>query len=783
MLLYLLAGVLLSVGIALPVGGAWIAKRYKGSLSEEYLLGTEGRSAPTFYAYRFSDRPGRVGEKYALSTSFFGETPTPSVEQTEIPKLLEDAFVAIEDKRFYRHRGVDWIRTGAAALSYLRHGSSSFGGSTITQQLVKNLTGKNESTLDRKLREIFYALDLERRLDKREILTLYLNVIHFSDGCDGVAAAAEHYFSKSVADLTAEECASIAAITNSPTYYNPIRNPSHNLKRRNLILSAMNQEGFLSEEAYAVAVARPLSLAVQEIKGGIRSWYAETVTEDVIRDLCAAWEIDRPTALRWLSSGGLSIDVAMDEELQEFAEDYYRNAIRLPTKEDGERAQSALILMDGRTGDILAVAGAAGEKTANRVQNFATDTRRSPGSCIKPISVYAPALEEGIVKWSTVYDDVPVDFGSDGATPWPQNAGRTYRGLTDVAYAVAHSTNTVAVRVLDEVGLDRSFAYASDRFGLKSLSDGDRTRAGMALGQLNGGVSLRELTAAYTAFADGGVYHSPRSYYRVTDREGRVLLSNPDSGRTVLSESHAAILTKLLEGVIREGTGASLSLPTLTECAGKTGSSGNDHDRLFVGYTPDYVCGVWCGYEYPAPLTGKNPCLPVFDGMMKETMTKRGGRTVFSTPSTVVPLTYCRDSGELLSERCLSDARGDRRATGWFEIGHEPTVFCTRHVLCDYDTSEGGGIDHGSCTDTSKVSLVRVERSFPIDITVTDAQYSYFGEPVTMPPCDDPQKPYFWRRDCFCGRSDTARSFNRSCTRHQGERTPLVPWEFSAPVS
>ncbi len=782
-LLYSISFVLLAVGVSVPIGGAWIARRYKQSLPEEYLLGASGNIAPTFYAYAFSDRANREGEKHALDASFFGEEPTPLLEQTEIPKALEDAFIAIEDKRFYRHRGVDWLRTGAAALTYLTKGSSSFGGSTITQQLVKNLTGNKESTPERKLREIFYALDLESRLDKREILTLYLNVIHFSDGCDGVAAAAEHYFSKSVGELTVEECASIAAITNSPTYYNPVKNPTHNVYRRNLILTSMREQGFLGEHEYLAASARPLVLSVKELAGGIRSWYAEMVTEDIVRDLCDAWELDRATAWRWLSSGGLSVDVAMDAELQAFVEDYYRNAITLPHRENGERAQSALILMDTRTGDILAVAGGAGEKKGNRVQNFATDTRRSPGSCLKPISVYAPALAEGLITWSTVYDDVPVDFGPDGRTPWPQNAGRTYRGLTDVAYAIAHSTNTVSVRVLDRLGLDRSFAYAKERFGLNSLSERDRTRAGMALGQLDGGVTLRELTAAYIPFADGGIYHAPKSYYRVTDREGRVLLACPDTGRAVLSEANAAVMTKLLEGVIERGTASSLTLPGTGACAGKTGSSGNDHDRLFVGYTPDYVCGVWCGYEYPAPLTGKNPSLAVFDTVMKETLEKRGGRTAFSIPSTVLPLTYCRDSGELLSESCLHDARGDRKETGWFEVGSEPHTFCSRHVLCDYDGAEGGGVSHGACDGTHKVALVRVERSFSSEVYVADAEYSYFGEPATMPPCDDPSKPYFWRRDAHTGISSTPRAFNRSCTRHKEGSTPLVPWEFLPPAS
>jgi hypothetical protein len=308
-------------------------------------------------------------------------------------------------------------------------------------------------------------LDLERRLGKEEILELYLNVISFSDGCVGVGEAAEHYFSKKPMELTTEECATIAAITNYPSYYNPINRPENNLARRNLILSEMGKQGFLSQNDANAAIQMPLSLHVSQKRDEeVRSWYLDMVIEDVIHDLCQEYGMSRAEASRRVLSGGLRIDIAMDEEIQRTVEEYYRSVVQTPEGENGERAQSALIVLDGKTGDVLGVAGGVGEKTANRIQNFATQTLRPPGSSLKPITVYAPALEKGIINWATVYDDVPVNFGRDDAHPWPKNANGVYRGLTNVSYAVSHSTNTVAVKILEQVGLRQSFEMAKEKF-------------------------------------------------------------------------------------------------------------------------------------------------------------------------------------------------------------------------------------------------------------------------------------------------------------------------------
>ncbi len=773
--LWILIGTALLSALVVLIGGILIKNHFESEAPMELFEGAKERLPARFFIYRFTDRANRIGEREELTTGVFEASNLTYTPIEEIPETLTHAFVAIEDKRFFKHRGVDWYRTAAASVSYVFGFSDTFGASTITQQTVKNVTGKNEVTLRRKLQEILYALDLERSLEKNEILELYLNVISFSDGCIGVGDAAKYYFSKEPGELTPAECATIAAITNNPSYYNPIRYPENNLHRRNLILREMHKQGYLGDADYETALKEPITLSVSKEKKGesIRSWYVDMVIEDVIDDLCREYGISRAAASLHLHSGGLEIDIAMDPDLQSLAQEYYEHAIHTPTNQKGERAQSALIMMDARTGDILATVGAVGKKEGNRLQSYATQTLRSPGSAIKPISVYAPALEKGLITWSTVYDDVPVNFGTSNAAPWPKNATGVYRGLTNVAYAVAHSTNTVAVRVLEELSKETSFDMAKNKFHLKNLVHekgvSDCDTAALALGQLNYGITLRELVNAYTVFADRGCYHPYHSYYRVTDGEGRILLSSPDSSEIVLSEGNAAVMTKLLQGVVKRGTSSSITLDRLVECAGKTGTTQNDHDRLFVGYTPDIICGVWCGYSYPEPLVGANICTGIWNNVMTSVYSMKGGQKKFEIPQTVHSYSYCRDSGKLTDDHCLYDPRGSRTETGWFVEGSEPRERCDCHILC-YTDEEHGGISHGDCPEhvLKKTSLIQIERHFPIQIIVADAQYVWGGDPLSMPPNTNPAQSYFAHvTDYFCGKSLVDHPFNRSCQAHQ----------------
>jgi len=756
------------------------------SVSADELLPTLGAQprSPQFYIYNFGDRTNRAGEREIITSDVWVGKQTTYVPYEEIPQAMIDAVVAIEDKRFFEHRGVDWYRTFAAVANYFLHGDSRFGGSTLTQQLVKNLTGENAPTWQRKVQEILWARDLERKLDKTEILELYLNIVHFSDQCDGIGAAADHYFSKNVSELTPQECAAIIAITNNPSYYNPIRHPENNRARRDLILSQMRAQGYLDEAELSTTLSADTVLNVKVPSGGnSNSWYADMVAEDVISDLVEKYGMSRSAASHLFHTGGLHIDMAMDKDIQKIMEEHYRTSVRMPTNQKGEMAQSAIIIIDSKTGDILGVAGAVGEKKGNRLQNFATQTRRAPGSTIKPLTVYAPALEEGIINWASVYDDVPIKFDANGRSAWPKNANNVYRGLTNIAYAVAHSTNTVALRVLEDLSLERAYSYGRDRFHLDLVSTptaNDRDWAALGLGQLNYGVTLRQLTTAYTALADGGVYHPYRSYYRVTDSEGKILLSRADEAERILSPETAAIMTKLLEGVVEYGTSSAVTLQNLCACAGKTGTTQNDHDRWFVGYTPSLVCGVWCGYEYPETLEGRNLCTNIWNTVMRQIVRERGEKRDFDIPSTVIQANYCRDSGELLSSACQKDPRGKRVETGWFTASTLPRTFCKSHVLCE--VCKSGGVCHGNCPEEEReeVGLIQVERHFPKQIRITDAEYVWRGDPEEISPNSNPNEAYF-AADLpnYCGISGNKEQYNRSCLEHKKKGDDLTD-EFEA---
>jgi len=654
------------------IGGAAYLRRYKNAHVDPSLIEIAHRCEKTkFYCYDFSDRDGRVGEAVLIESSELGgEVTYKYVPYNEIPENLVNAFIAIEDKRFYKHNGVDFIRTAKAAFNYV-FGSGKFGGSTITQQLVKNLTGNDDFSIDRKLSEAFCAIDLEKEYDKTEILEMYLNVINLSEGCRGVGAAAEYFYSKKPSELTLSECATIAAITNNPSKYNPKKHPENNRERRNLILKCMLEMGYITEDEFIQAVAEPIALNPSRTasEGGVNTWYVDMVIEDVLRDLCKKYNISRSAASLMLYHGGLKIYTAMDLEIQTILDEYYSDIYNFPIDNSGQMAQSSMIVIDPYNGDILGVAGAIGEKPGNRVQNYATDTKRPPGSAIKPLSVYSIALEKGLIEWSSIFEDSPVKPGSETQAPWPLNADKTYAGNVDIQYAVANSLNTVAVKVLEMVGNEESLSFLKNDLLIDSLDNSaDIGSASLALGQSSRGISLRELVAAYSIFQEG-IMSKPRSYFKITDENGQIILDNPSEQESVLSRETAAIMTKLLESVVDTGTAKDrISLDKITDVAGKTGTTQNNCDRYFVGYTPELLAGVWFGYEYPKALDdfGGNPSLYLWDEIMSKIYEKTdyGAITRFSVPETVQKLTYETPLGEILQNvENVSDVKH-----GWFSF-------------------------------------------------------------------------------------------------------------------
>ena len=664
-----------SLSTLLTVFGAATLYKYSGSCVDDELIDLLSTSGTTqFYRYEFTDREERLGVPVLIeNASLDGANKHEYVSYEMIPKNLINAFVAIEDKRFWKHGGVDYLRSGKAVLNYIIAGQKSFGGSTITQQLVKNLTGNDQYLIKRKLNEAFSAINLEHRYDKTQIIEMYLNVINLANGCRGIGAAARYYFSKSASDLDLNEAASIAAITNNPSKYDPIKHPEENKKRRHTVLDCMLKLGYISHSEYDEAYNAELILNVNDEISGVNSWYIDTVIEDVITDLSLKYGITRKTASLLLYKGGYKIYTLMDKDIQDIVEKYYQNKNNFPENSDGTSPQSSMIIIDPYTGDILAIAGGVGAKKGNRLLNFATDSKRPSGSAIKPLSVYAPGIENGIINWSTIISDSPIYDGDSTKAPWPANANQKYVGDVTVEYAVKHSLNTVAVKVLHSVGNSSSFNFLYKKLNISSLSlQKDMGDASLALGQHSIGISLRELVSGYTIF-ENGIYSPSRTYAKVTDMNGKIILDNTKQQSPVISVETAAIMTKLLQGVTAEGTAKGLiTLTDVCETAGKTGTTQYNHDKYFVGYTPTLLAGVWQGYESPRSLafTRTNYSAKIWNDIMCEIYNKiqfEEKDLKFRVPNTVQELSYDLKTGQYPNE----STDPDQIFEGWYNVRGE----------------------------------------------------------------------------------------------------------------
>jgi len=788
LIIILISIVAIAFGVFLTV---YISRNYEKNIDIS-LFDIAARSGATkIYYYDMEDRRTLKGEPIELVDERLEGNSCIYVDYFSVPQNLIDAFVAIEDKRFWDHSGVDWKRTAYAVINYFKKGSLGFGGSTITQQLVKNITGERQYSKERKIQEIIWAQDIETKLTKTEIIELYMNVINLSHGCTGVQAAANTYFSKDVSELTLGECASIVAIANNPSYYDPVNHPENNVQRRNLILSQMLEQGYIDETEYDEAHNAELILDMSwsEREDNINSWYTDMVIEDIINDLCEQYGYTSSAASVLVYSGGLKIYTAMDLNVQSILEKYYSDRSNFPSDNGDNAFQSSMIVIEPYTGDILGVVGAVGDKNANRIQNYATQTTRPSGSVIKPLAVYAPSLDIGIITSASVYDDVPLEFNLKNGkyTLWPQNSPMVYRGLTNITTAIRDSVNTVSVKVLEQLGVERSFELLYDKLKMRSLipeltlqnigTVTDIGLASLALGQQNFGVTVREITGAYSALANDGVYNEPRSYYKVTDAAGNVLLTKEKYSETVFCSETAGIMTKMLQNVVSSGTAKSITVDKTVAVAGKTGTTQDNCDKWFIGYTPCFIGGVWCGYEYPEPLNdiSGNPCIDVWDEIM--TVLHKGESKLnaksFEMSDNIVKVKCCADSGKRLTSACRNDARGDRGTWCYFKKGTEPAEYCDRHVEVLYDIVNGG-VACPECPDecVKSVGMVKILRDFPVQVYISDAQYVWRSLKDGDAMATDNTVPFFektlkWGR--FCGISKAKEQFNRGCSEHNSK--------------
>jgi len=543
------------------------------------------------------------------------------VDYDNIPQYMEKAAVAIEDKRFYEHKGVDWYRTAGAFVNMFLSMKNDFGGSTITQQLIKNLTKEDDITVQRKILEIFRALKLEKMYKKYEIMEWYLNVSFFGENCNGVGTAARTYFDKDVWDLDLAECACIIGITNNPSKYDPYISRSNNKERQELILKEMYDQDYITYDEYTQAVNEELVFKRgenEEYSEPVNSYYVDAVIEDVIHDLMDEKGISQDTAENLLYNGGLQIYSCLDMKAQNIVDSIYKDPANFPTVKSpaGESLQSAVVLLDPYTGEIKALSGGIGEKTGNLVFNRAVDALRPPGSAIKPIAVYGPAIDQGLISPSTLVDDNP-DLKLSGTSWYPRNAGGGNAGVITIQKALTNSINTVSAQILDKLTPSVSFTYLKERLGVVSLVDSDCDYAPLALGQLTNGITVREMAQAYDAFANDGVFTYARTYTSITDSEGNVVLDNPAETIVAFKANTAWTITYMLNIAATYGTGSESYFGTMPH-AGKTGSSSDYCDRWFVGYTPYYVAAVWTGYDTPARMyVSGNPAAQIWKKIMQ----------------------------------------------------------------------------------------------------------------------------------------------------------------------
>ena len=646
--------------------------------------------------------------------SFSGEINRVLVKYSDLPQSLIDSVVAIEDERFFTHKGVDMKRTLAAIVTYvLNGGDSTFGGSTITQQLIKNISEDKDKTWVRKIREWYRAYNIETVLEKDEIIISYLNTIYLGDGCYGVQAASKNYFGKSVNDLTIAESAILGAIIQSPEATNPYRSEEARerlLTRQKVVLDKMLSLGKITKEQYDEAYATEIAFkkAENDETDVVQSYFVDAVFEAVVKDLMEEKDTNKATAEMLLYTGGYKINTTMDPTVQAAIDEAYNNPNLFYTDEQGYFMQSSMVVLDHNTGNIVGLIGGAGEKTGNRSLNRATQTTRQSGSCMKPIAAYGPAFEKGILSPGSGLDDSLAGI-SQNIKEWYGY----YNGYVTVRNAVAQSMNLPAHRAILNAGVDYAYNFAKN-IGLNSLVETDKT-ASLALGGLTYGVSVLEMANAYATFANKGVYIEPKIYTTVTDSAGNIVLDNTEStARVAMKESTAFMITSCLESVVIGGTasghvglgGKGISV------AGKTGNTNDDLDQWFCGYTPYYTIACWNGYDKNERAIGwrKIGSYPytsvyLFNQVMNKICEGKPGATFGNRPNTVTSAELCKVSGLVATDACKKDPRGSQVGSDYIEVGKIPTETCTIHKMVTV-CKKTGKIAGENCSDKEEKSYI-----------------------------------------------------------------------------
>ncbi len=759
---------------------------YVGTDTDSYALDLNS------YVY-YVDRNGEIEKLQNL----YAENNRDWVDYENIPEDLLHATIAIEDKRFFEHQGVDWITTIKACF-FMFFGNGDRGGSTITQQLVKNVTDNWAVTVQRKVQEIFTALEYEKRYSKEDIMEWYLNEIYMGNRCNGVKRAAAIYFGKELESLTIAECASLISITNNPSLYNPYRENldagGMNGAQRNKIrqmdtLEEMLEQGWITQEEYDEAVAQELvfkrgidfedtmarcpaegcgykgivSTLVEKEDGKffcpecntaipvaedasreVYSYYVDTVIEDVAQALAerdgVEWnDSSKGYYKQLISRSGYHIYSCLDMKAQDAVDNIYTDLSKIPKTRGGQQLQSAIVVVDNRTGDIVAMSGGVGNDKVHDGQNRAVDSKLQTGSSTKPIAVYGPGFESGAITPATVVKDLPIKYS--GNTGWPKNDSRKYEYSLTVHDGFRRSINAVAVNSLALIGTSYGYQFAKEQFGISGLTDhfvapngeikSDIDYAPLALGALTEGASVRDMAVAFAAIANYGVYREGRTFTKVYDNDGNLVLDNTQESRKIYSYKTANYMHYCLSDAANFGTGTEAKISG-QYIYGKTGTTSSNKDRWFCGYTGYYSAAVWCGFDQPEVVNmaygqGNNPAAilwrrvltPLHEGLSRKSLTDYNG---------MITVNVCLDSGMLATDACKNDVRGSeltRVAEAKVYKEDAPKLTCDKHVSVDYCTT-GKGVANEFCKlFAEKDPEVKIEKKSLVKMTAEEVQELY----------------------------------------------------------
>lgn len=643
-------------------------------------------------------------DKGQLFSSLHAEENRTEISLDEVPVDLVEAFVATEDKEFYNHHGVNFKGIARAVVRNFQSGDmTGQGASTITQQLARISFLTADKNWERKIKEMFLAFKLESIYSKEEIMELYINKIYFGAGAYGVQAAANTYFGKDATNLTLPESALLAGLVQSPSNYNPFSNFDKAKARQKIVLNSMASCGFISDTASSQAYDTPLHLIKVQNSAEKYGYYMDAVVEEALQILAGIKGYEDADSAVYRA--GLKIYTTVNAPLQAYAEDFYKNPANFPnSSKNGPKIQVGMAIVANDSGDVKAIMGGR-QYEQQRGFNRATNAYRQPGSSIKPLTVYSPALEQGKMPF-TVLDDSPISYNTSSGVWSPQNYDNKYKGLITMRTAVQFSINSFAVQLLDLVGTRKSFDFGSS-LGLSlvdSPGSNDLNLASLALGGLTKGATPLQMAAGYSCFGNSGIYNQAHFINKIIDNNGLVIFEYKPQPKRVMTEQTAWLMNNMLQTVVSSGTGTNAKVPNVPT-AGKTGTSEYLTDVWFCGLTPVYSGAVWMGYD-----DQKNKMQNVFGGgfpaLMFKAMMQKAHQGIkagdWSMPSDIVQVSVCSKSGKLPSASCPQD----QIISEYSRKAYVPTETCDVHqtvVVC----KESGKLATKYCPETKVIATVK----------------------------------------------------------------------------